>query len=152
MKEPYNYALKLLAKNDYSTTKLESKLANKYPDINSEQVIEKLKEKKLINDIDYAYRKAEKLVQKKYSDKYIISKLESEKLEISGEDLQIIRDSFKLSEQVQIESIIENKLILFKYTNKNTEQIKQKLSSTLASRGYSFEDTEQYLENLNELR
>ncbi len=53
---PFNYALKLLSRRDYSVYELKEKLRKRYDCEEVENTIEKLLERELLNDMRYAER------------------------------------------------------------------------------------------------
>ncbi len=140
-KKAFDYSIRILSLRDYSTHKMRQKLKEKGFEVeHSEQVIEKLLELNYLRDDEYARMRVKQLIIKGYANSYIIRKVNQEKLSITNEQIDLIRDEQNLGSDSQIRYLIEKKLrnkeVPTDYENKM--KLKNKVISFLASKGYNY--------------
>ncbi len=140
-KKAFDYSIRILSLRDYSTHKMRQKLKEKgFEAEHSEQVIEKLLELNYLRDDEYARMRVKQLIIKGYANSYIIRKVNQEKLSITNEQIDLIRDEQNLGSDSQIRYLIEKKLrnkeVPTDYENKM--KLKNKVISFLASKGYNY--------------
>ena len=142
-KKAMDYAIRILSLRDYSTHKMKEKLqARKHGDEVINEVISKLEEYNYLRDEDYARMRIKQLLIKGYADNYIIQKCKQEKLPISLEQIDEIRQEQNLSTQDLIHKLIDKKLRGKTIPNEFEPKmkLKNKIISFLASKGYNFGD------------
>jgi len=147
-KEAYSYSIKLLSKRDYSSFKLKQKLiARNYTDSEIIEIINTLKDKKFINDKNYALSRAKSFASKGLSNNFLIRRLEQEELYLDDEEVNALRTDYNLLERDIINQLI-NKKIKFQKAAKSPEELqkqKVKLISYLASKGHSYDSIQDHL-------
>ena len=149
----YNYAIRLLAKKDYSKFKLTQKLLSRdFDQLQIENAINLLEEKKFLNESEYIRQKIKSLLNKNYSDEYIVQKLELEKLFPTQVEINSVKEELGINNYEMIDKLIRKK-IGHKGVPKEFEQkmkLKQKIFTHLYSKGYTFEEfqplVEKYIE------
>lgn len=136
----YNYAIKLLSQRDYSKYKLKKKLQSKFfSDIEIEQTIENLIEKKYLQENNYIEVKIKALMNKNFSPKYIRYRLKQENIDLQ---ISFINNIFKKNQgnvDQQIERIIDKKISNIDLSNmseKELQRLKDKILRTLYSKGH----------------
>ena len=146
----YNYSLHLLARQDYSEYKLKKKLLSK-PDNTIEEVnevIEKLLEKKLLNEENYKRLFIKKWIYKGESFSKISMRGKAEKLEIFLEDFQAIEEEMGIKEEDSLESLIHKKLRSKVIPNEfpQRQKLKEKVLRFLISKGHDYSDAKDGIE------
>ncbi len=140
-KKAFDYSIRILSLRDYSTHKMRQKLKEKgFDPEHSEEVIDKLLELNYLRDEEYARMRVKQLIMKGYANSYIIRKLNQEKLLITSEQIDEIRNEQDLGSDSQMRYLIEKKLrnkeVPSDYENKM--KLKNKVISFLASKGYNY--------------
>lgn len=151
-KRLYSYAIYLLARQDYSIAKLQSKMLQKeYIQSDIDLVINKLINIGYLNENNYIRAKVKQLSNKNYSEKIIKYKLLQEKISITEVEITELFFELGMTENnCQISNILSKKAKLveqFKseenYLEKN--KIKQKLIRALATKGHNIYNIEDYI-------
>jgi regulatory protein len=129
-------SVKLLSKKAYSISKLKASLKKKsFTDEEINSAIEKLEQKNYINDQRYTENRAVCLLRKNYGDIYILSKLETEGLTITSEDLLLLRQEYEIEESIVLKQAIEDKT-----RRLTSDELKRKMPQIIryfVSRGFS---------------
>ena len=149
-KEAYSYSIKLLSKRDYSSFKLKQKLiARDYKESEITETINALRDKKFINDKNYALSRAKSFATKGLSNNFLIKKLEQAELYLDDEEVNTLRADYNLLEEDIIKDLINKKSKPQDEQTSYDEKQKQKLKlvNYLASKGYSYELVRDHLPN-----
>lgn len=147
----YNYSIHLIARQDYSEYKLKRKLLSK-PDNTPEEVdevIAKLREKKLINEENYKRLFIKKWISKGESFSKISMRAKAEKLELSLEEFKLIEDELGIKEGESLENLIHKKLRMKEIPAdfQERQKLKEKVLRFLISKGHDFGDARLGIEN-----
>ena len=152
----YKYSIKLLTKKDYSRVKLKKKLLDKgHNEDETDAVLDLLIERKYLREDYYIEARVKGLIRKNYSKKFIQLKMRQEGLELSLETISSIYEMTQVTEENQIEQLINKKLDAYKEKLKTIDDehqlwitAKNKIINYLASKGHSYEKTEPVLNSL----
>lgn len=141
-KKAFDYAIRILSQRDYSTHKMKEKLKKR--GCNQDQiteVIERLNEFNYLRDDEFAGMRIKQLLYKGYSNTYILQKLTSEYLNASESQIEEVRAKCEMSQDFQIENLIQKKLRYKEVPDdfKEKMKLKQKVTAYLVSKGFSFE-------------
>ncbi len=148
-KPVYNKCLDLLAKQDYSQSKLINKLLQNNYSINEiSEAINKLKSLKLINEEEYAKRRVKTLIKKNYGKIYILEILEQEQTQVTEKLITQCFYELDITSKGQILSLIEKKAknIQIEADTHRKLKIKQKIFRYIVSKGHSQELTHQLID------
>lgn len=137
-KKAYLYLIKLLAKRDYSEFKLKNKLIEKKFAITEiELALEQIKNAGYLREDYYAEARIKAYMNKGYSQGFIQHKLRQEHVDVTREYIQEIFSEHRMTEQNQIEKLIDKKLLLDQtQTDTDEIKIKAKILRFLASKGH----------------
>lgn len=147
----YNYSIHLLARQDYSEHKLRQKLKSKKDNLphEIEEVLEKLKERGLLREENYRRLFIRKWLLKGESEDKIRQRGAMEKLEFQNDDFTNAKNELGISEEENIEKLIQKKL-KFKQIPTDPEEkykLREKVLRFLVSKGHSFDDSKQALKS-----
>ncbi len=143
IKKHYSYALRCLAKRDYTQTVLKKKLLAKGASLQDAQtIIKKLTDLCLIDDKKYAETRMRMYLKKGYASKMIQYKLQQEGLEFSSDNFPLYNREVDFSEEESIRMLLnKKKRILDKYYHakdyKEKERLKNQLLRYLYSKGHN---------------
>jgi regulatory protein len=138
----YNYSIRILSRKDYSVYKMQQKLKGRgHSKEIIDKTVDKLVEQNYIRENEYKRIRIKTLLVKKYSDSYIIQKCSQEMLDISKDDIDIIRKEYDIHDNDTIKYLIEKKL---RYKEIPTEweskmKLKSKIMNFLKTKGYSYD-------------
>lgn len=141
-KKAFDYAIRILSQRDYSTHKMKEKLKKRGYDQNQiNEVIDRLNEFNYLRDDEFAGMRIKQLLYKGYSNTYILQKLTSEYLNASESQIEEVRAKCEMSQDSQIENLIQKKLRYKEVPDdfKEKMKLKQKVTAYLVSKGFSFE-------------
>jgi regulatory protein len=143
MKKPFDYAIYLLSRRDYSIYKMRQKLRTRECTPQEiDEVIERLLELNYLREDEYKRQRVKGLLYKGYANKYIIQKCQAEMLEVSEEFIDEIRLVDHIDSQEEIDRLIQKKLrnkdIPTDYESK--QKLKNKVFNFLISKGYGFDE------------
>lgn len=146
--DPYNYSLKLLAKRDYSKSKLRKKLVEKFPDQDIDSTIDLLVEKNFLREEEYARIRIKSLLLSGYSNSFIQQKLQQEELNVSEEFINKVKTDNGLEKDSSILSLIQKKMRYKTVPVSEVEllKLKHKLLNFLASKGHNLEESQEQIE------
>lgn len=133
---PYLYAIRLLAKKDYSEYKLRKKLNDRQ--FESEEIdaaIETLLDKGYLREDYYAEARIKGLMYKGYSPNYIVQKLAQEHVETTIETILEIFSSCDYSQESQIKELASKKLRGLKVSDPKT---REKILRFVLSKGHDY--------------
>ncbi len=142
-KKAFDYSIRLLSLRDYSIHKMKQKLRErKFEADDITTVIEKLLDYNYIREEEFTRIRIKQLIVKGYANKYILQKIQYEKLEATDSDIDEIRDAQDLSSASQMNYLIEKKL---RYKEIPTEfedimKLKNKITYFLVSKGYQYSE------------
>lgn len=137
----YNYCINILSKRDYSEQKITEKILSKGLDeVESEEIIQKLKTENFLNPKRYLTEKTETLAKKGFSLQYIQEKLQQENIALSTEEIQDIVDSDSINIQAIIKDMLDKKLsdYINRKSNLTEQQLIAKAMMFLSSKGYDY--------------
>ena len=142
-KDPYTYSLKLLSKRDYSEFKLRQKLSSKFPDVDLEDTIIQLIEKRFLREEEYARIRVKSLILSGYSSSYIQMKLEDERLRVDNDFIHRVKIENGLQDSTTIASLIKKKMRYKTVPVSEDEllKLKHKLLNYLATKGHNLEES-----------
>jgi len=145
----YNYSIHLLARQDYSEFKLRQKLRSKKDNLphEIEEVLLKLKERGLLREENYRRLFIRKWLIKGESEDKIRQRGAMENLEFAEEDFDIAKNELGISEEENLQKLI-NKKLKFKTIPTDPKEkfkLREKILRFLVSKGHSFEDSKQAL-------
>jgi regulatory protein len=147
----YLYAIRLLAKRDYSQIKLTKKLKDRgYEKEHYSQAIEEVLELGYLREDNYIESRIKGFMYKGWSPTHIQQKLRQEQLEVH---LDTIREVFKENHQStdqQIQYLINKKVPLNKSFLEDKDafyKLKTKILTFVVSKGHSFQDVKSELDN-----
>lgn len=144
----FNYSIRILSQKDYSIFKMKEKLQKKnFESGHIDEVIDKLLESKYLKEEEYTDGKIKLLLQKGFSNNYILQKLEQEQLQITDEKIEIIREAINLPLDTQILNLIKQKLDINKIPNEYEDRmkLKNKIMTFMASKGYDYYEVQDQL-------
>jgi regulatory protein len=145
-KEAYNYCIFLLSKRDYSRYKIQQKLKSRKCDTEIiEDVIEKLVNQNYLREEAYIRMRIKTLLLKGFANYYIIQKLNEEKLQISDEQINKLREENHLSTKDSLEYLL-NKKLRGKEIPKDFEakmKLQNKILRFLISKGHNFQSAKE---------
>ena len=142
-KKALEYSIRLLGLRDYSVFKMKKKLSErKYTYEEIDYVIDKLHSYNYLREDEYKRMRIKQLLVKGFANNYIIRKIAQEELEVSGSDIDQIREEQDLGSETQIDYLVEKK-IRYKDIPEDYEskmKLKKKIMTFLISKGYNFEE------------
>lgn len=134
--DAYLYAIKLLAKRDYSEFKLRKKLIEKsFSGDEIEKAMSEVIEKGYLREDYYAEARIKGFMYKGFSIEHIIQRLAKEHVDVDRETVEKIFSEYGISKESQIQQLIEKKL---RTLNKNNPKTRAKILRFLISKGYSY--------------
>lgn len=140
----YNYSIHLLARQDYSEFKLRQKLRSKKDNLPHEvdEVIEKLKENKLLNEAGYRRLFIRKWMFKGESRDKIIKRGSIEKLQFDDEEFERVEEELGFGESESLEKLIQKKLRSKEIPESKEEfyKLRDKTLRFLISKGHDYSD------------
>ena len=137
---PYSYALKLLAKRDYSRAKLRDKLLQReFPPEEIDEALDELIEKKYLREDYYAEARVKGLMHKGLSPTMIKYRLSEEDCQVTLEFIETIYNEYKLSSDDQIQELLAKKLRSSRVDHSNglSYEAKQKIVASVVRKGHS---------------
>jgi regulatory protein len=138
----YNYSIRILSRKDYSIYKMQQKLKGRgHSKEVIDETVDKLVEQNYIRENEYKRIRIKTLLVKQYSNSYIIQKCAQEMLDITKDDIDIIRTEYSIHDNDTIKYLIEKKL---RYKEIPTEwepkmKLKNRIMNYLKTKGYSYE-------------
>jgi regulatory protein len=152
-KKAYNYAIRLLAKRDYSVFKMRQKFREKgYASKICDEVIDELLAKNYLQEELYIEARIKGFLRKGYAPNVILYRLSQEQCHTTQEQIESIMSSLGLNSYGQLYDTIEKKLRLDGEFIKDKEKLRQKVLRYCISRGYSISDSSRiYSEVFNDL-
>lgn len=142
-----NYALKLIGKYAYTSSKLKKKLiAKKIKDSNIKMIMRYLEERNLLDDFAFAKSYAESLIHRHKGETFIRHKLKE--LGISDKDI------LKVIESLDLDSLKEALITYIKkldkdYSRKKAIDKKNKIINNLLRNGYQLSDINKVLNEIH---
>ena len=141
-KKCYNYSLNLISRRDYSKHKLSQKLRLRgHTQEEIDQTIDLLISQNYLREAEYKRIRIRQLLAKGYASNFIIQKGAQEKLDISLEDIELIKSDYEISDDEQIEKLIQKK-VRYISTPQNfddKQKIKNRILRLLLSKGYKYD-------------
>lgn len=140
-KSAYETSLNLLARRNYSEYKLRKKLLEKkYPEEEINASIKKLIEKKFLREDEYIRMKISNFLTRGYGDSYIVNKLKEERIKVTKDEINILREEFSKDEDSELEKLIHKKLNGKSLPNDPLERLKlkSKVLYFLVSKGHDY--------------
>ena len=134
-KQCYNAGIRLLSRRDYSAYKMSQKLKEKgYSEDTIAETIEKLIEQNYLREEEYKRIRIKTLIVKGHSNNYIQQKCSQEKLDVTNDEIEEIKNQYQYTTSSMINDLIQKKI---RYTDIPSDyEQKQKLkkqSSTLSN-------------------
>ncbi len=130
----YKYAIKLLAKKNYTKLKLKEKIKTKFNQENKiNDTIKKLNDIIEICEKNYINSRISSYMKKGYSINWIRYKLGKEKINIDMAKIKGIFRENKITTNMQIKYLIKKK-------NKTNKNVSNKIISYILGRGHSIEE------------
>ncbi len=143
---PYNDAIKLLAKRDYSRFKLVQKLKQKGHSKEAiDETIEELLEKKYLREDLYIEARIKGLIRKGYAADFIKKKLAAENCSIETDQVYKQMEELKIDERSIVFDLIEKKLY-----GKELSESRDKVMRFLLSKGYSYPLIKECFQDISE--
>ncbi|MEI8346888.1 MAG: regulatory protein RecX [Pseudomonadota bacterium] len=144
----YNYAVRLLARQDYSRAKLRQKLIlREFASSEIEEALTKVVEKGYLREENYIKNKILSMVARNYSRSYIQRKLVQEGLKVDWEQMApLLETEATPSEDDQIDKLIQKKWRSLSQRQLPTTKIREKILSFLFSKGHSFDKGKKILD------
>ena len=139
-KKAYQYAIRVLAKKDYSRHKLKTKIIEKgFTSRLSHELVDLLHREKYLREDYYIEARVKGMLRKGYHPSYIKNKMYEENCPISDNDIYPIMEDYELTEEKLLEDLIGKKIRLMDCidTSKSDQQKKEKLLRFVASKGHS---------------
>ncbi len=146
----YNYAIRLLARRDYSTFKMRKKLIEqKFSPEEIDETIERLIDMNYLREAEYKRMRIKQLLVKGYANSYIIPKLVQEELYCSDEEIDELREEQSFSESEQIQKHIHKKLRYKEIPDdfESKMKLQNKVLNFLRSKGFSLEEARREYNN-----
>lgn len=147
----YSRAIKLLSKQDYSESKIKTKL--QALGLDNDQIdlaIDKIKQENFINDERYQKNLIGKLIHKGYSPLFIQKKLEHEGIIAPIENILTVFEEESINPKDQIKMLMEKKLpktsTPFK-SEMEKQKVLRKILNFILAKGHDFEETLAYIED-----
>ena len=152
-KKAYNYAIRILAKKDYSVYKMKQKFREKgFNSEVSKEVIDELLEKNYLREDLYIEARIKGFIRKGYAPNVILYRLSQEQCHTTQDKIDRIMNDLGLNAYGQLYTTIEKKLRLDGDFIQNKEKLRQKVLRYCISRGYSISDASRvYSEVYSEL-
>ncbi len=142
--DAYKYAIKILAKQEYSVHKIRIKLMKRgLTKSEIDHCLDKLISENLLSEKRYADLRIQYLMKKNYSLQYIKQKLKNENVIVEICQISNVFKDFEYNSEIQILKLISKKLNLI--NSSNEIKIKHKLISYLNSRGHFISDVDHYI-------
>lgn len=136
-KESYLYAIRLLAKRDYSIFKMKNKLLDKGFELDDAMdTIKILLEAKYLREDEYIRQRVRGLFFKFYSSRYILQKLKQEEIHLSQDQIDDLKNEWELDEDQIALDLIEKKTRHLTVTEDSFFKYKVKISRFLESKGF----------------
>lgn len=142
-KKAYNYAIRILAKRDYSVFKMKQKLKERsFESDIIDKVVSTLVEQNYLRENEYIRMRIKHLLIKGYANPFIHRKLEQEKLKANDEMINQLREENALTTHDTLIRLVEKKLRNKPIPNEFNQKmkLKAKVSNFLISKGYSFDE------------
>lgn len=147
----FTYALRLLAKRDYSRAKLCEKLLQRDFDKDEiELALDELTEKKFLREDYYAEARVKGLMHKGLSPTMIKNRLAEENCLVESEFIDAIYGEYKLDPNDQIRGLVEKKLRSSRFRDAENLDYgaKQKIVASVVRKGHSPRHVFQVLEDI----
>lgn len=145
----YNYSIHLLARQDYSEYKLRQKLRSKKDNLHHEieEVIEKLKERRLLKEENYRRLFIRKWMIKGESEDKIRKRGHMEKLQFDDDEFEVCSKELGFSDEDSLEKLVAKKLRSKEIPQDTSEKLKlrDKVLRYLISKGHGFEESKRSL-------
>lgn len=110
-KQAYLYAIKLLARKDYSKFKLQTKLSDKgFPSDLSSDLVTILEEERYLREDYYKEARIRGFIHKGYHPTSIIHKMQQENCPIEMSDIDEVMEDLKISEDSILQDVIMKKI------------------------------------------
>lgn len=141
-KECYNYSINLISRRDYSKYKLTHKLKLRgYTPEQIEQAINLLISQNYLREEEYKRIRIRQLLAKGYAPNFIFKKAEQEQLTVSLDDIEDIKTSYEISDEDQIEHLVQKKMrnITPPADPKEKQKFKNRVLRLLLSKGYKYD-------------
>jgi len=142
-KKAYNYILFLISRQDYSKSKLQKKLNQKgYSKEIIDTVLEQITDQGIFDEKRYMDSKIRSLAKRNYSKAHIQRFLKNEDLSFENEDIDSMFIKEAISEEDQLNSLIDKKIRKFANESLSKEEkyeIQKKLFSYLHSKGHNYQ-------------
>lgn len=138
----YLYAIRLLAKRDYSEHKMRQKLKEKgFPAEHQDFAIAEIIEKKYLREDSYIESKIRAWIHKGYSPRQISFRFSQEKLNVSEDFISEVFSRERTSVEDQIQALMQKKRIDSSILESSKEAYKkrQKFLAYLVSKGHDFQ-------------
>lgn len=134
----YLYAVKLLAKRDYSVHKLKTKLFEKnFDEDEIEDTINTLIKLNYLREEEYARQRVRGLFYKNYSSDYIVQRLAQEKVFITREFIDSLIEEWEIKEEELVENLIRKKIKSLPNNSEDSYKLKIKIRRLLETKGFS---------------
>ncbi len=147
----YLYAVRLLAKQDYSRVKILRKLLSRgYDDSHAQEALDKVTELGYLNEDNYIEGRIKAFMNKSWSPDHIMQKLKAEELIVQREAILQVFVEYEVTTHSQISTLINKKIpsdLLFLKNNENYLKQKNKIIGHIASKGHSYEEITELVEN-----
>jgi regulatory protein len=140
---PYQYALYLLAGQDYSEYKIRQKLRLKGHDAEAiDETLAKLKEKNYLREDEYKKLLARKLIRKGQADDMIKRRVQQENLTLESQEMDDIRAELGVSKEEAITQLVAKKMRgqVWPEEREKRQKLQQKVYRFLLSRGFSYDE------------
>lgn len=144
-KSAYLYAVKLLAKQDYSKYKITKKLESRgYDSSHIEQTIDKIVELGYLREENYSISRIQAHMNKGFHPDYIQKKLKEEFVEVELTLIKEVFHEYSMTTDKQIEKLFFRKNLnrseYLGYELEKRSKFEQKLFRYALSKGHQFED------------
>lgn len=150
-KQAYSYALRLLARQDYSEHKIKSKLLQKgYSQATGQEVISRLVDQGLLNERAYATARVQALMKKGHPPTFIIQKLAQEKVVVSSDFIGQIFEEHGVTTSGQLCKLITKKIRPHDHdATQLTGKLRDKIIRYSLSKGHSLDDILKAIKSYN---
>lgn len=147
-KKAYNYLIRILTKRDYSRFKLEEKLRErKYDQDLIKSVIEDLIEKRFLREENYTEARIKGLIYKGLAPRFIIQKLNQERIAITEDDVLEILSEQHTDTNSQLDNLIDKKWRKLTIDQMLDFNFKQKLIRFLLTKGHDYKSIESRIQH-----
>ncbi|MDC1173783.1 regulatory protein RecX [Bacteriovoracaceae bacterium] len=147
-KKCYLYAIRLLARRDYSRHKLTQKLIDKkFEKEIATDVIQYLIDESYLKEEHYIEARIKGFMHKNYSAHFVMQKLNQENCYPEEEIIEQIFREYNVNSETQILDLIRKKLNIMSIDKTNIQKSREKLIRYVLSKGHQYSEANRYISN-----